>query len=446
MHTVLHITPHLGGGVGRVLLNYLEKVKRSPDFRHKVLSLEFANDRALLGSRTTGFPLTDRMSSDHGGMLASIAAADIVLLHWWNHPLLFDFLVREKLPPARIIFWSHISGFQAPYVFSDSALNYPDLFVFTTPLSMEVPVVKNLGNERHDALRAIWSTGGIEHVTHVRPKLHSGFNVGYIGTVDYCKMHAHFLSMCSRVRIPNVQFIVCGGPSDRQIQEESLRHETKNRFLFAGQVEDINKYLSEFDVFGYPLAPYHYGTCEQSLCEAMAAGVPPVVLANKVESYMVQDGINGMVARDEDAYVQAIEELYVRPELRQILSANALEAARSKYSLDQMIVSWDKVFEEVMHSSKKERQWSGKHSGQTVSPACVFLESLGAQADPFRGYMNAQDEHELEAAEENIRRLYSSSYLWRSDTRGTPRHYHYFFPDDTYLKIWSSIADKVEVK
>ena len=61
-HIVLHITPHLGGGVGRVLLNYLEKVKENPDFLHKVLSLEYANDTALSALQSTGFSLTDKMS------------------------------------------------------------------------------------------------------------------------------------------------------------------------------------------------------------------------------------------------------------------------------------------------------------------------------------------------------------------------------------------------
>ena len=88
MITILHITPHLGGGVGRVLLNYLKKVKGNPNFLHKVLSLEYANEKALLASQTTGFPLKDKMPSTHIGVMAAVAEADIVLIHWWNHPLL----------------------------------------------------------------------------------------------------------------------------------------------------------------------------------------------------------------------------------------------------------------------------------------------------------------------------------------------------------------------
>jgi glycosyltransferase involved in cell wall biosynthesis len=440
MKTVLHITPHLGGGVGKALLNYLAEVKGSPDFLHKVLSLEYANEKALLASQTTGFPLKDKMSSDHEGMIAEIAVADIVLIHWWNHPLLYAFLVRESLPPARIIFWSHISGFHPPYVFNDPALHYPDLFVFTSPISLNAPEIINLAEERQKVLRVIWSTGGIDHVASVQSKPHHGFKVGYIGTVDYGKMHPGFLKINSMIQIPDVQFVVCGGPSEKQIQEESLQYEMGNRFIFTGQVNNITNYLSEFDVFGYPLAPYHWGTCEQSLGESMAAGVPPVGLANRTESYIIEDGVTGIVAANETEYVRGIEELYLKPEFRQTLSRNAREAAGKLYSLDLMISRWESVFNEALSFPKTKRKWTGQYNGRTVSPHNIFLESLGKYGKEFRYSLNAHNEKDKNVAEDDIRKLYESSYLWRCNTRGTPHHYHHFFPEDDFLRRWSGLC------
>jgi glycosyltransferase involved in cell wall biosynthesis len=438
-HTILHITPHLGGGVGKVLLNYLEKVKRNPDFVYKVLSLEYANDTAIAASQTTGFSLMDKMSSNHEGIITAIAEADIVLIHWWNHPLLYAFLVRETLPPSRVIFWSHISGFHSPYVFSKPALHYPDFFVFTSPISLEVPEVKNLEETRRKALRVIWSTGGIEHVISVQPKPHSGFRIGYIGTVDYGKMHPHFLKMSSMAKIPDAQFVICGGPSEKQIQKESLQYKKGKCFIFTGQIDNITNYLAEFDIFGYPLTPYHYGTCEQSLCESMAAGVPPVVLANRAESYIVENGITGIVAANEEAYVTAIEELYRKPELRQKFSCNARETARRRFSIEQMVNQWENVFSEALSLPKIKRRWTGRYKGRNVSPAYIFLESLGEHGGKFLCSLNARSERDKKVSQDDIRKVYASSYLWGSNTRGTPCHYHYFFPEDNFLKLWSDL-------
>jgi glycosyltransferase involved in cell wall biosynthesis len=441
MHTILHITPHLGGGVGSVLLNYLEKVKGSADFSHQVISLEYANKKAKLASKTTGFFLADEMSANPEGLLAAISQADIILIHWWNHPLLYALLVRELLPPARIIFWSHISGFHPPYVFNEPALHYPDLFVFTSPLSLDVPEVKNLPEERQRVLRVIWSTGGIEQMVSTKPKPHAGFYIGYIGTVDYGKLHPHFLRMSSRIKIPDMHFIVCGGPSEKKIQEESKQYGGKERFVFTGQISNIKDYLSEFDIFGYPLAPYHYGTCEQSLGESMAAGVPPVVLANPTESYIVENGITGVVAPDEDSYIRAIEGLYHNPDLRQRLADNARKAAMEKYSLELMIKHWEQVFIEALCLPKTPRQWSGKRQGKHVSAAYVFIESLGAHGKDFKNSLIAQNKQEKKAAIDGIKKLYSSSQLWRAHTRGTANHYSSFFPKDKNLKLWSDRLD-----
>ena len=54
---ILHITPHLGGGVGRVVLNYLTKTKNDPLFEHQLACLDYANDYAKIISRNIGIKL-----------------------------------------------------------------------------------------------------------------------------------------------------------------------------------------------------------------------------------------------------------------------------------------------------------------------------------------------------------------------------------------------------
>jgi glycosyltransferase involved in cell wall biosynthesis len=440
---ILHITPHLGGGVGRVLLNYLIHVKKDPICLHKVLSLEYANDKAILVSQTVGFPMIDKMSSDHGGIIAEIAKADIVLIHWWNHPLLYDFLVRSELPPCRMAMWSHISGFHPPYVFTDKILRYPDLFVFTTPVSYQTKEVQPLSDEQKKYLRVVWSTGGVNHVKNVKPKVHSGFNVGYIGTVDYCKMHPDFLNICSRVDIPGVKFIVCGGPKEKELQQEAERLGIADKFNFTGLVPDIAEYLALFDIFGYPLAPYHYGTCDQVLAESMAAGVVPVVLDNKMESYMIKDGVTGIVAKSQEGYIKAIENLYFNEDLRLTLSVNAKEYAIKKYSVETLKQEWEKIFEEILPYPKTIKKWEMHMRSSEISAKDIFLESLGNYGEVFASYCNAVSVEEREKSSGKIKEL-GRSANWQAGTRGTVHHYNIFFPGDQYLSAWNKLMSEGE--
>ena len=45
-YKILHITAHLGGGVGKVVTNYLKKSKTHSKFTHSVASLDYINEEA----------------------------------------------------------------------------------------------------------------------------------------------------------------------------------------------------------------------------------------------------------------------------------------------------------------------------------------------------------------------------------------------------------------
>lgn len=440
---ILHVTPHLGGGVGRVVLNYLETAKTKSAFEHQVACLDYANDHALAVAANIGFKLVDKLSDNQEQLIAMIAAADVVLVHWWNHPLLYDFLVRVALPPCHLVLWSHTSGFNAPYVFTEKILNYPDLFVLTTPVSLETKEIKNLSDGRKLALRVIWSTGGVEHVKAVQPKAYAGFNVGYIGTVDYAKLHPDFLKICDKINIPDVKFIVCGGANEAAIKAEAEAMGIAAKFIFTGLISDITEYLPIFDVFGYPLAPYHYGTCDQVLAESMAAGVVPVVLPNSMEKYMVKDGLTGLVAKNEGDYVRAVEELYKNKALRETLSRNARQYAMETFSLDKLAGDWEAVFQEVLNIPKTGKQWKILKNSNNLTAKDIFLEALGDYGQVFVDFCKAESADEKMIATAKIAKL-GESPVWQSKTKGTVHQYCLFFPNDEDLAHWSDLIKNNE--
>lgn len=446
---ILHITPHLGGGVGRVVLNYLVKTKEKYSFNQKIICLDYANENALKVLKDNEIDYFDNGWRYSQKILSEIEKSDIVLVHWWNHPLLYDFLIRQPLPESRVILWSHISGFHPPYVFTEKILSYPDMFVFTTPVSYEVKEVQDFMKQCHcekqsdeatqiKKLRYVWSTGGLDHVKNIKHKEHEGFNIGYIGTVDYCKMHPDFIKICSKINIPDVKFIVCGGPNQKELKSEARKMGIPDKFEFTGHVSDIAEYLSVFDIFGYPLAPYHYGTCDQVLSESMASGVVPVVLANAMEKYMVKDKITGLVAQDEEEYIKAIEYLYHNPDKRKKLSHNAKNYALEVFSLDKMIKEWENIFNELLLCPKTSKKWSLDHKKSSFTSAEVFLEALGEYGKIFSDFLNAKTEEDKNKAVEKIKVL-AKNPLWQAKTRGTVHHYYEFFKEDQILQYWSNL-------
>jgi len=426
-HTIVHIAPHLGGGVGTVMLNYLVKNKGNNGYEHSIYCLDSINENAKRILTKYSICSKELVSHTPEILLEAIASADIIVVHWWNHPLLFEFLVKNELPPCRIAFWSHVSGTEAPHIFSHTLFDYPDYFIFTTPMSYLVNEVTTY-KKNHSVFRAIWSTGGLDHIKHIERKEHKGFNVGYIGTVDYSKMHPHFLKICSQVDIPDANYIVCGGGHIEQLQEEVAQYGLEDKFKFTGFVEDISPYLEIFDVFAYPLTRNHYGTCDQALAEAMGCGIVPIVLNNNMENYMVHNMYSGIVATDEEEFSSAIIEMYQNKGFRDRLSLKAKEEAFRRFSIEETIKEWDYVYFKLLDRNKAVRNWSGKYSGMNVEPYQIFFESLGDYAQIFEN-----------GDETKIQQLANKSLSWKSKSKGTAHQYAAFFQEDLVLQKISDL-------
>jgi L-malate glycosyltransferase len=437
---ILHITTHIGGGIGTVLLNYIKESEQNKKFIHKIIAMGYTETRAKKKLNSIKTQYLDNMAGKHKQILNEIAKSDIVLIHWWNHPLLADFLVREILPPSRMVIWCHISGHQAPNNLTSKLLKYPDMFVFASPQSYEIKEVMDLSSEYQKRLRNIWSTGGVDRIKSVDLKKHDKFNIGYVGTVDYVKMHPDFLDMSEEAHIPDVHFTIVGGPNKLQMEQEVKKRKIADKFTFTGFLteEEVLECLSAFDVFGYPLAPHHYGSCDQVLQEAMAMGVPPVVLDNPMEKYIVEDGITGIVAKNKKEYTRALEELRKDDKLRNTLSQKAKERAFERFSLQKEIKDWEKVFAEILAIPKTVKKWELDKKLNLIKPKDVFIESLGDHARPFTSFCEAKNKLEKNTAAEKIRAL-AEFTNWQSETKGTVHNFNNFLPGDKYLSEWSKI-------
>lgn len=260
------------------------------------------------------------------------------------------------------------------------------------------------------------------------------FNIGYIGSLDFSKIHPNILEICSEINIPNVNFIFVG-PINQYIVDAAKKIRISDRIRFTGYISEAEKWqeLSAFDIFGYPLAPNHYGTCDQVLQEAMALGVPPVVLNNPMESYMVTHNKNGLVAESIGDYINAIHGIYNNKDLRKRLSSNASEFAKNEYSIVNMCNQWDRLFEKAMVIEKNKKAWPSNGSRENVNtqPYNTLIESLGHHAGIFNEFFYPK-RLKKEVVEEQLKRL-GSSQNWKSDNKSTVHQFSSFFPDDPML-------------
>lgn len=423
---VVHLLPHIGGGVGTVVKKLLEHSLKKSKFTHQLISLESLSKEAKAWCAEQGVAYIECALSSEDVFYQGISTADILHIHWWNHPLLMALLFRHNLPHARTILWSHVNGAYAPQVFSDPILAIPDRFVVATPFSLGLPSIQKQSNTFKEIyLRLIQSNAG--PLTDIsRTHINQRPRVGYIGTVDYSKMHPEFIDIWLSVNTDLPPLMVCGGPSDDALRDEVSQRGCKHRFDIKGHVDNVPELLSELDILFYPLSETHYGTGEQVLIEAMSAGVVPVVLSNNCEAFIVTHNETGFVAQTVAELSSYVDRLSIDTTLRARMSDNAKTLAAARFSINHTVMQWHILYDEVRALPK--RRWGGElpvlDGVIQDSTAHLLLSSYGCteEANSLR-----------DALEGDCSGLFHLPKACYSQTRGSAHHYAKLLPNDGTL-------------
>ncbi|MDR3156972.1 MAG: glycosyltransferase family 4 protein [Lactobacillales bacterium] len=432
---ITHIISHLGGGVGKAVTTLINESRKFGNYDHSVICLDEISDFSKRLIQLNNIEVQGNCS------LHEICHnSDIIQIEWWNHPLINKFIFSNKLGAARIIIYSHIAGFFPPSVFNDSIINYADKFVLSTRFSLEHKLIKNTLNKSKNKIKVIPSlSNSIIDMREIVSIKHNNFNVLYVGTVDFSKMHPNFVAMSSSIKIPGLKIHVCGGEMQNVLKKQAKVLGKENLFEFHGFVDNVGDFLAMADVFGYPLNEKHYGTGEQVILEAMSAGVVPVVFNNGCERNIVINNQNGLIVCNESEYVKAIEFLYNNKNIRKKLSKNAKKYASEKLNLSKYASAFNEIYDEILREGKKERNFEIDYRiNKYFVPigARIFLTFLGKYSFYFEKSIFASDIQDLIEADFHIARL---SYEMKSKSKGSAFHYLRYFPNDFLLLYWCGL-------
>jgi glycosyltransferase involved in cell wall biosynthesis len=319
---ILHVTPHLGGGVGKAHAAIATVLPKQAEQTFLLLErprdCRFTDAIVAAGERVVTGDLDD---------VAELAgAADIVQFEFWNHPRLFECFARAAFPAMRSVFWSHISGLARP-VIQPGLVEQAGRFVFTTEASRSAPSIAMLPAAAQKKLAVINSGFGFADAPARKASQTEVPAIAYLGTVDFVKMHPGFFEAIDRLDSPDIRVLVWGavdpaGPVTGRAQ--AMRH--PERIRFCGHTAEPAVALSGADIFFYPLQPDHYGTAENALIEAMSLGLTPVVLNNPAETAIVRHGETGFVAGSIEECTAFLQMLLSSHDVRERISQNAFRA------------------------------------------------------------------------------------------------------------------------
>ena len=424
---VLHVIQQLSaGGAARAAITQASGGIGRGD-AHAVASLMPPDARGAALAQAAGVQVHHGV--DRG--LAEAAAADVVQVHFWNTPELYEFIAALTMP-ARVVLYCPVAGDTPPHVVTPQLADWADCLVACSPYTADVPA---FAQRRHAAVpsRMVWATAGFDRLRGSQPRTHSTFTIGYLGTVDFAKMHPRFVALHTDAALAHTRVLV-GGSGDRfgALQREAAALDVAARFEWRGYVDDVGAFLGECDVFGYPLRPDTYSGAELVLQEAAFCGVPAVVLRQGAAGALVEHERSGLVADDEGGYTAAIVRLAQDEGLRSRLSASARAWAARTFSPDEVTSQLRRMYDELMERPKRTRLFP---SARTAAQR--FLESLGEHGAAFRPSLDGDDPDAQAVAD---RRICAMPEPLVSASAGGILHYRRLNPQDPHLRLWAGMV------
>ncbi len=165
------------------------------------------------------------------------------------------------------------------------------------------------------------------------------FNLGFVGRLRPEK-NVRFLATVDaalqKSGISNYQFIVVGEGSE----SEWLRRNVKNISLTGVQHgEELARTYANMDLVVFPSKTDAFGNVA---LEAMASGVPSVVMPEGGPKFLIEHGENGFVARNDEDFCEIVRQTIREPESLNAMRKNARRTAL-KYS-------WENICKSVFES------------------------------------------------------------------------------------------------
>lgn len=407
----------MGGGVGKaVAALILQAAKKNPGDEHRVLCLERpVKSQFVVLAESAGCQFMYGFNADK--LVDEVDNADIVQLEFWNHPAIIKFLWLLTEREMRLLVWCHISGINFPLI-PVELIKKSQCFLLTSECSYESPELLQLPPDVKEKLRVV-SSGNIGDLPYAPIKKKSStLKSGYLGTLNFSKLHPHYASIVSAVEESSFRIKIFGDMVNREVLQGQCNLLNRPRLLdFQGYTNDVPGDLSRLDLFVYILNPYHYGTAENALLEAMAMGVVPIVLGNACEMTIVDHGRTGVVVNNPQEFAASYHQLSGSPDKIRELSLSAIDYVRSCYTSESMESRFASVYDELMEQPKDGVNFSDVFGHDPITAMSQFYRDFSI----FHNQLAYDKTDEL------------SRYGFFERTKGSIFHFLDYFPDDPQL-------------
>lgn len=436
---ILHIAVHMGAGAGKAIsgIAISDQVNK-----HNIILLDEPEKYDHI-KRCGQNGISVRICPTAEEEKEAVSKADAVVVNWWHHPLTYRTLMNIANIPSRLVLWCHVNGLHYPEL-NPAFISCFDACMFTSKKSFENKrwSMKEK-NEIYEKSNLVYGMGDFQPEKFPQKKNYKvkqgKMRVGYVGSLDYAKVHPDFTDWLKVVieKNKNICFELAGDVTSE------LRHDVIERGLsghvnFLGFRENVKELLTQWDVFIYLLNPCNFATTENALLEAMACGLPIIASDGTVERSIIEDGKDGIFARDGEEFAEQLDRLSKSHELRKTLGKEARTNIIRKYDMRENIFRFDSVVQNIADRCKKPHDFR-KVLGE--EPFGWFLSGCSEEDAKKIEYLSAAGQRGTNF--EEVRKcVVSLEGIFKGKAKASVSQYSEYFSDDRRLKNLTSVIKR----
>lgn len=423
---ILHITPHIGGGVGEVLLDYLKFEKKN---NHSVILLDQISREKKNQLINSQIKFDSNMYTKKKKIFSEIRKNDIVFVHWWNHPLLSDLIINFSWPNCRLIFWSHILGKYDPNSFTKKILNFPDYFIFTSPLSLGNNLLIKKNKSKYINICST-SKFNYENVSQKKEFL----KVGYVGTFEFSKCKENLLDLLNIKSKKKYEIVLISNSKNKKLQKQINESILKDRIKVFYNINNqkVKEIMKTFNIFAYPLNKFHFGTNDLSLQQAIKLNIPQLVFNNPMEKWMTKISKGSLIARNDKDFKTKLKKLIDNNSLRKKLIGNLRKNKNKLFDFDNMVNELDRIYLKLSKQKKTKKKYNNKIKKKDKFK--LYLETLNTRKAFIKKIISKNYFLDKNKVADDKKILSKEYNIWMSKTKSSPYHFQSFFCKDYKLK------------
>jgi hypothetical protein len=290
--TVVHVLPRLGAGGPTTSLLYEGgwASRNRTGWSHELLVLEPGGSREAVlralrqRTRVHAAPDPERESQVLGG-------ADVVVVHYWNTPSMWQFLKRSRGLNWRWILYCHVNGVRRPQLLPQWLAQAPCHLVLTSPHAKAM---------REDG--AVSVVPALVDLEQLGPPQPSNGAVVHVGTLTVFKIDPAFVDLHRLALAAGSRVEVVGAGSD----ESRFAALAGPQWRWYGFDPRPWQRLAGGRVFSAPIRATATSSGEKTVQEAGLLGIPVVAYRDSPVAHLIIDQVTGLLARDRDDFAEML--------------------------------------------------------------------------------------------------------------------------------------------